>query len=471
MYQLLSKNKSSYKNKILKSLNQTLKETRVENFIRRDIKLEKNIIRINQDVIDLEKGNLYVAGWGKLSPYLAKSFLKNVGIKNIKKGLFISNNVQNISKKIKILKGTHPYPTIQTYKASLQMVKFLRSLKPNDYIIFLISGGGSSIFSIPHKNILMEEKIIISKKLISRGIEPKLINNIRKFTSKIKGGKLLNEMNTKKIFNIFISDENQNLMHSIASGCTVLQKWNFKKLNNELKYLRENNILSKKLLHKIDLLVIENQKYQKQNKFIEKINYTSKSHEIENMILTQTRPQNNQVIKTKIVLDNSKFKKLVQKNLQTKVKKNVILSHEFLFGNYDLNKQKIFSKIDSINEKEFFLVLGLQVEIDLKKKIKNAKGGRLQHLCLDLALNFKNKNFDDFLISGFASDGDDFLKKIGGVMISKRTISKFTNEKILKYLKSNRSYNFHAQAGSIINSKKPTKCNVMDILVLFIKKN
>ena len=78
------------------------------------------------------------------------------------------------------------------------MVKFLRSLKPNDYIIFLISGGGSSIFSIPHKNILMEEKIIISKKLISRGIEPKLINNIRKFTSKIKGGKLLNEMNTKK---------------------------------------------------------------------------------------------------------------------------------------------------------------------------------------------------------------------------------------------------------------------------------
>ena len=43
MYQLLSKNKSSYKNKILKSLNQTLKETRVENFIRRDIKLEKKI--------------------------------------------------------------------------------------------------------------------------------------------------------------------------------------------------------------------------------------------------------------------------------------------------------------------------------------------------------------------------------------------------------------------------------------------
>ena len=34
-------------------------------------------------------------------------------------------------------------------------------------------------------------------------------------------------MNTKKIFNIFISDENQNLMHSIASGCTILQKWNF----------------------------------------------------------------------------------------------------------------------------------------------------------------------------------------------------------------------------------------------------
>ena len=112
------------------------------------------------------------------------------------------------------------------------MLKFLSLVKANDYIIFLISGGGSSIFSIPHKKVSIQEKIIISKKLIASGIEPKLINNIRKFSSQIKGGKLLNEIKAKKIFNIFVSDENQNLMHSLASGCTVLQKWNFKKIHN-----------------------------------------------------------------------------------------------------------------------------------------------------------------------------------------------------------------------------------------------
>ncbi len=471
MYKISSKDKSIYKTKFLDSLNRTLADTRVENFIKKDIKFKNNKIRINREVVDLKKGNLYIAGWGKLSPYLANAFVKIVGAKNIKKGLFISNNIQKVSGNVEILRGSHPYPTPQTYRASLQMIKFLRSLDSNDYIIFLISGGGSSIFSIPHKNIKIDEKIIISKKLISRGIEPKLINNIRKFTSKIKGGKLLNEIKTKKIFNIFVSDENQNLMHSLASGCTVLQKWNFKKLNMELKNLRKNNILSRNLLNKIDSLVEEHQEYQKKNKFIEKIRYIKKPYEIENLVLTQKRFHNNQIIKSKIILDNSKFRKLVQKNLKNNLKRNVILSKEFLFGNYELNKKKIISKVKSIKKKEFFLVFGLQVEIDLKKKIKNIKGGRIQHLCLDLALHFKNKNFADFLISGFATDGDDFLKKIGGVMISKKIINKFPEKKIYKYLETNRSYKFHDQAETIIKLKKPTECNVMDILVLFIRKN
>ena len=44
-------------------------------------------------------------------------------------------------------------------------------------------------------------------------------------------------------------------------------------------------------------------------------------YEIENMILTQTRPQNNQVIKSKIVLDNSKFKNWFKKTFKPKLKK------------------------------------------------------------------------------------------------------------------------------------------------------
>ena len=107
-------------------------------------------------------------------------------------------------------------------------------------------------------------------------------------------------------------------------------------------------------------------------------------------------------------------------NLEIKTHKKVFLNKEFLYGNYEKNKKKIISKIDSIEKNEFFLVYGLQVEIDLKKKLKNIKGGRIQHLCLDLSLNLKRKNFNDFVVSGFASDGDDFLKNIGGATISKK---------------------------------------------------
>ena len=92
-------------------------------------------------------------------------------------------------------------------------------------------------------------------------------------------------------------------------------------------------------------------------------------------------------------------------------------------------------------------------------------------MCLDLSLNLKRKNFNDFVVSGFASDGDDFLKNIGGATISKKLINKYSEKKILKYLQSYRSYNFHEKANTLIHTRKPTESNIMDILVLFVRKN
>ena len=93
MYKTSHQNKSNNQAKILASLNQTLKQTRVIKFIKKDIKIKKNSIQIVNDKIDLKKGNLYKAGWGKLSVYLAKAFIKVVDIQKIKKGFFISNNI------------------------------------------------------------------------------------------------------------------------------------------------------------------------------------------------------------------------------------------------------------------------------------------------------------------------------------------------------------------------------------------
>ena len=96
MFTTSDQNKSKNQAKILASLNQTLKQTRVIKFIKKDIKTKKNSIQIANDKIDLNKGDLYIAGWGKLSVYLAKAFIKIVDINKIKKGFFISNNIDKI---------------------------------------------------------------------------------------------------------------------------------------------------------------------------------------------------------------------------------------------------------------------------------------------------------------------------------------------------------------------------------------
>ena len=227
MYKFIKLKATKSEKKILVSLNQTLKETKPKKFINQNIQIKKNFLYITNQKISLDNRDVYIAAWGKLSSYMTDAFIKNVGIKKIKKVCILSNQKNKSSKKKIVLKGNHPFPEPRTIRSSLKMLKFLLAVKPNDILIFLISGGGSSMFSIPNKTISVKEKILISKKLITRGIEPKLINNIRKFISEIKGGKLLKKLSVKKIYNICISDENENLMHSLASGSTFLQKWNF----------------------------------------------------------------------------------------------------------------------------------------------------------------------------------------------------------------------------------------------------
>jgi len=117
--------------------------------------------------------------------------------------------------------GTHPYPSEQNVLASKEIVAMLSGVTEKDLVITVISGGGSSLLSLPHK-ITTEELTAITKKLMDKSVPISELNIVRKHLSEIQGGSLAKMAYPAKIISLIFSDVPRNDLAIIASGPTVL---------------------------------------------------------------------------------------------------------------------------------------------------------------------------------------------------------------------------------------------------------
>jgi len=121
-------------------------------------------------------------------------------------------------KKIKVIKGTHPMPSLKNIKGTKKIVDLLKKLNKDDLVICLVSGGGSALLCCPKINFKGYLKII-NKKFAS-GIDINKLNKIRKKLSLVKGGKLA-KLTKAKIISLIFSDVVGDDLSTIASGPTV----------------------------------------------------------------------------------------------------------------------------------------------------------------------------------------------------------------------------------------------------------
>ena len=71
-----------------------------------------------------------------------------------------------------------------------ELIKYIRKKDNNAEFLFLLSGGGSSLVENLVDNFSIVELIELTSALLSRGYNINDINSVRKYFSKIKGGKL-----------------------------------------------------------------------------------------------------------------------------------------------------------------------------------------------------------------------------------------------------------------------------------------
>ena len=113
----------------------------------------------------------------------------------------------------------HPVPDGNSFAGTQKALDLVSGLKPEDTVLFLLSGGGSALFEKP----LVPGEVLqdITNQLLACGADIVEINTIRKRLSAVKGGRFAESCAPAQVFSIVLSDILGDPLDMIASGPAV----------------------------------------------------------------------------------------------------------------------------------------------------------------------------------------------------------------------------------------------------------
>ena len=381
------------------------------------------------------KGRTFVIGAGKAAASMAKAVETNWPKNAPLSGSVITRYKHSLkTRKIKIYESGHPMPDTAGMTAAKNFISNINNLDSNDLLLCLISGGGSSLMTVPQDGLNMNDLRNVTKNLLNCGAEISEINTVRKHLSKTHGGKI--PLYTKaKIISLIISDVTGNKITDIASGPCCADPTTFKNSINILeKYKIKNKRIYEFLKKGIKGKIIENPK--KNNPIFKNA---------KNILLASGKDM---LKKAELFLKKNKIKTL---NLGDNIKgesRQIAIKHG--------------EKILRIKKQKFAIISGGETTVTVSG---SGKGGRNS----EYALSLFNKviNTDNIAVISCDTDGIDGSEDNAGVYFDKEIIkkSKKLNLDPKLFLKKNDSYTFFKKLNSLIQTG-PTLTNVNDYRVV-----
>ena len=311
----------------------------------------------------------------------------------------------------------------------------------DDFIIALMSGGGSSLMSLPVEAISFSDKQKTIKELIKSGANVHEITVIKKRISQVKGGKLAQFFAPTSILSLILSDVMGNDTYVIASGPLVKDKSTNKEANEILEKYKLYNKLPKKVVKYIMLL-------------------DDSEEDIDLSHVSQFILSDN----------NSTIEKIENKAREEGID---VFTEQEVQGEASEVAQKICEEVQNKDiRKPTLFLFGGETTVTLERR--SGTGGRNQEFvlaCLDYLKEHPIKH--KWCISSIGTDGVDYITSSTGGVIDETSLRHTAEKKIntTKYLKKHDSYNFLQKINSNLEISGTTGTNVCDIMIFYILPN
>jgi len=168
----------------------------------------------------LGNGRLVVVGAGKASAAMARAV--EDAWRGPLSGLVVTRYGYAVPcERIEIVEAAHPVPDAAGVAAAERVLATVRGLAADDLVLCLISGGGSSLLTLPPPGATLADKQALNRALLASGASIGEMNCVRRHVSAIKGGRLAAACHPARVLTLLISDVPGDRPGDIASGPTV----------------------------------------------------------------------------------------------------------------------------------------------------------------------------------------------------------------------------------------------------------
>jgi glycerate 2-kinase len=405
------------------------------------LKLHEGRLQVGEDDFRFDRfGKIYVAGAGKATAAMAYE-VEKILTHHIEEGVIaVRDNFAFPLKNIRAIAGGHPLPNANSVMAAEEIVKVLNKLTSKDLLIFLLSGGASSLmFDLPNQFTIDEINFTIDA-LMRKGATIQQLNTVRKHLSALKGGQLIKKCAGATVIAFVMSDVVGNDVRVIGSAPTVGDDSTFGDAmavieGYELKQATPYSVISY-LQKGIDGNIPENPKPG-------------------DKIFNTTR--------TTVVADNNKaLQAAKEKAIELGYNAHIVTNS--LTGNAEQVANEWVADVLASTAKQTCFIAGGETTVEVRG---SGKGGRCQHFALSAAIALKNSSDITLLAAG--TDGSDGPTDAAGAIVDSNTWDDAKQSGLLaeNYLRDSDSYRFFEQTGALLKTG-PTNTNVMDIVITII---
>ena len=382
-----------------------------------------DMIKLDKKIIELKDyPSIYTVAFGKAGDTMTKAINKIIPIKS---GIIVipKGSKSTIkSKKFQIFNSGHPKPDQTSIKAAKEVLKFVENRKSNELVIFLVSGGGSALMALPD-DITLDDKIHVTNLFLKSGATIQEFNCIRKHLSKIKGGRLVENMKCHGI-GLVMSDVEGDDLSAIASGTTYMDNTTFEDVEKIIQKYNLKRKIPLEVLSKIE------QGIKKE------IPETPKKQKVSNYIIANNMDCLNA---------------MKEKAIELGYKPKVIQ----VFGDIKEAVKKIIKEIPE--ESDECLIFGGETTV---KVLGKGMGGRNHEIVLRILKNSQDKK--KLVIASIGTDGIDGNTFFAGAISENLKIDDNT---IKEFLRESDSGRFFQKKKSNIKTGF-THSNLMDVGII-----
>jgi hydroxypyruvate reductase/glycerate 2-kinase len=410
--------------------------------IEASLKIAPDRLWVQEKAFPLRQGQaIHVFGSGKASIESAKAVEKILGDR-IAGGLVVSNYHENFSERIEVFQGSHPVPTEKSVRAANLLMNRLSGLSADDFYIYLLSGGSSSLLEKPAAPVTLTALQKTIRLLLKSSMPIEEMNVVRKHLSLVKGGRLGSMCKAKGAV-LIVSDVIGDGLDTIGSAPLFYDGSGYQDAQDILlRYgLWPRLPAAVKTLISQGIGGVASETPKKENKNIE--------HHIigNNQYLLKKAKEKATALGLPAHIITSRLRGEARETA-----KAIIAIGEEVLG----TQQPFASPV--------CLIFGGETTVNVQG---NGKGGRNQEMCLAALREIRGRENILFLSAG--SDGIDGNSDAAGAVVDYESYrrSRDLGLNIENYLSRNDSYTFFGQTGDLLITG-PTGTNVMDIALLLI---